>query len=60
MPALSETIATFHVPIAADWIFAVSGDDQISSDELIPFIGVCSLRFVIDVGDSTFGCLKSP
>ena len=60
LPALSETIVTFHIPIAGEWIYAVDGDDQISSDELIPFIGVCPLRVVIDVGDSTFSCLRAP
>jgi hypothetical protein len=60
LPALSETIVTFHIPIAGEWIYAVDGDDQISSDELIPFIGVCALRVVIDVGDSTFSCLRAP
>ncbi len=58
LPALSETIVTFHVPLDEEWIYAVNGDDQISSDEVIPSIGRCRLQFVIDVSDSTLHCLR--
>ena len=60
VPAFSETIVTFHVPIRGEWAFAVNGDDQLGFQELNPNIGVCSMRFVLGGDDSSFSCLSGP
>ena len=60
VPAFSEAIVTFHVPIRGEWAFAVNGDDQLGWEELTPNIGVCSLVFVMGDGNSSFSCLEGP
>ena len=60
VPAFSETIVTFDVPIRGEWAFAVNGDDQLGFQELNPNIDVCSLRFVLGGDDSSFSCIRAP
>jgi hypothetical protein len=60
VPAFSETIVTFHVPISGEWAFAVNGDDQLGFQELNPNIGVCLMKFVLGGDDSSFSCLPAP
>jgi hypothetical protein len=60
VPANSETIVTFQVPIRGEWAFAVNGDAQLGFEELNPNIGVCSMTFVLGDGDSTFSCPSAP
>ncbi len=60
VPAFSEAIVTFHVPIQGEWAFAVNGDDQLGWEELTPNIGVCTMEFVMGDGNSSFSCLRAP
>ena len=60
VPAFSEALVTFHVPIRGDWAFAVNGDDQLGWEELTPNIGVCTMEFVMRDGDFSFSCLRAP
>ena len=45
LPALSETIVTFHVPIRGEWALAVNGIDQLLfHTPIIPNSDVCGLE----------------